>query len=107
MQVSITPERPDTPDARTLIAELDELLAPLYPVDSRYGYTVDKLLARGVDFYVIRADGTPAGCGGIQFFDEGFGELKRMYVRPQYRGNGLARKLLEELENRARARGYN
>ena len=104
MPNTITRERPDTPDARALIAELDALLEPLYPIDARYGFSVDKLIAQNVEFFVVRADGAAAGCGGIKFFGDEFGELKRMFVRPQFRGKGLAKMLLVHLENLARSR---
>ena len=76
MEISITRERPDTPDARMLIQELDALIAPLYAIDDRYGYSVDKLVAQNVTFFVMRLDDIPAGCGGIQFFDEGYSETQ-------------------------------
>lgn len=103
--VTINQERPDTPDARALIAELDAVLAPLYPSTSRHGYSVDKLINQGVIFFVVRHDDIPAGCGGVQFFDDEYAELKRMYVRPQFRGLGLAKKLLSHLQDYARAQG--
>ncbi|MBI9035691.1 MAG: GNAT family N-acetyltransferase [Bacteroidales bacterium] len=34
------------------------------------------------------------GCVGIRKFDDGVAELKRMYIQPQFRGKGLASKLL-------------
>jgi len=103
--VEITPERPDTPDAVALIDELEAVLSPQYPTESRHGYSVQKLIAQGVDFFVVRVDGTPAGCGGVQLFPEGYAELKRMYIRPAFRGRGLARALLDRLAAHARARG--
>jgi len=98
MKNVITPERPDTPDAMMLIEELEKHLAPFYPAASRHGYSVEKLIKQGVAFFVTRQDGVPAGCGGIQFFGGEYGELKRMYVRPQFRGLGLAKSMLEHLE---------
>ena len=103
MQIQIARQAPDSPDARALIEELDALLVPLYPPASHHGYDVEKLIRQSVAFFIIRADGAPAGCGGIQFFDEGYGELKRMFVRPAFRGLGLAKRLLEFLETYARA----
>jgi GNAT superfamily N-acetyltransferase len=98
----ITPERPDSPDAVALIAELDAHLDPLYPRTSRHGYSVDKLLAEGVAFFVIREGGVPAGCGGIKLVGNAYAELKRMYVRPGFRGRGLARLMLRHLADYAR-----
>jgi putative acetyltransferase len=102
MPTTITRECPDTPDATALILELEAELDPLYPRASRHGYSVDKLIAQGVIFFVVRSDGAPAGCGGVQIFDAEYGELKRMYVRPAFRGLGLAKQLLEHLEDCAR-----
>ena len=98
MPTVITPERPDTADAQMLIAELEEHLEPFYPKTSRHGYSVEKLITQGVAFFVIRQDEVPAGCGGVQFFDGEYGEIKRMFVRPQFRGLGLAQQMLGHLE---------
>ncbi len=99
----IVPERPDTADAKALIAELEAHLDPLYPRESRHGYRVEKLIAEAVAFFVIRHDGAPAGCGGIKFFGTEYGEIKRMYVRPQFRGLGLAKMMLSHLADFARS----
>ena len=66
MAVATTPEHPASPDATALIAD-------------------------SVAFFVIRERGVPAGCGGIKFFGIEYGEIKRMYVRPQFRGLGSVR----------------
>jgi putative acetyltransferase len=81
MTTVITPERPDTVEAMLLISELEAHLDPLYPKTSRHGYSVQKLIEQGVAFFVIRRDGVPAGCGGIELFGTEYGEIKRMYVR--------------------------
>jgi len=103
--ISITRERPDAPAARALIEELDAVLEPLYPSASRHGFSVEKLIADEVAFFVARYDGVAASCGGIKFFGDAYGEIKRMYVRPQFRGLGLAKVMLEHLEHVARERG--
>jgi GNAT superfamily N-acetyltransferase len=112
MATTITPERPDTVEAQALIAELEGELAPFYPSESRHGYNVEKLLAEGVAFFLIRVDGAPAACGGVQLFPQGrfavgaeYAEVKRMYVRPQFLGRGLARQMLDHLAEHARVHG--
>jgi len=97
MSVAITPERPDAADAQVLIAELDAHLESIYPSESRHGYSVDKLIAEGVAFFVVRVNGVPAGCGGVQLVGNNYGELKRMYTRPRFRGTGLAKLVLRHL----------
>lgn len=101
----ITAERPDTADASALVEELEAFLATIYPSESRHGYSVEKLISQGVAFFVLRYDGRPAGCGGIQLFGTEYGELKRMYVRPQFRGLGFGKLLLDHLTEYARSRG--
>ena len=105
MPAVITAERPDTPDAKLLIHELQTHLESFYPPESRHGFSVQKLIAENVAFFVLRADGQPAGCGGVKLVDRDYGELKRMYVRPQFRGSGFGQKLLDHLAGHARAHG--
>lgn len=46
--------------------------------------------------------GVPAGCGFLQWADQSVGELKRMWVAPHARGRGIARGILQVLEQAAR-----
>ena len=105
MAAIITPERPDSADARTLIAELEAHLEPFYPPESRHGLSVEQLLEEAVAFFLLRYADTPAGCGGIKLFGTEYGEIKRMYVRPQFRGLGCAKLILHHLTDYARAHG--
>jgi len=103
MSITIAEERPDSADAVQLIAELDAHLNSLpYPQESRHAFSVDKLLREGVTFFVTRYEGKPAGCGGLKLFGSEYGEVKRMYVRPEYRGKGLGRLILNCLADFAR-----
>jgi ribosomal protein S18 acetylase RimI-like enzyme len=54
---------------------------------------------------VLRDNGTPAGCGGIQLCGTAYGEIKRLYVRPPFRRLGYGKLLLNHLADYARARG--
>lgn len=107
MSAVITRDRPDTPDATSLISELEAHLASRYPAESRHGFSVDKLLAEGVAFFVLRADGTPACCGGIKLVGDVYGEIKRMYVRPTFRGSGFSKLMLDHLAGYARSHNIN
>jgi putative acetyltransferase len=101
-QAVIARERPDTTDASELIGELQTELSRFYPPKSQHGYSVQRLIDQGVAFFVTRYAGAPAGCGGIQLFGSDYGELKRMYVRPRFRGLGLGQLMLSRLEQHAR-----
>jgi ribosomal protein S18 acetylase RimI-like enzyme len=109
MTVTITAERPDAPDASALVEELEAHLAARYPVDSRHGFSVQRLVDLDVHFFVLRDEGVAAGCGGILFVrdedDEPYGELKRMYVREAYWGRGYGRRILQHLTDHAQASG--
>ncbi len=56
-------------------------------------------------FLVMMADGEPVGCGALRFHGEEPTELKRMWVSPAVRGQGVGRRLLDELERRAAEHG--
>jgi GNAT superfamily N-acetyltransferase len=56
--------------------------------------------------FVVAYDGAePVACGALRGAEDGAMEIKRMYVRPEWRGRGLARVVLADLEQRARDLG--
>jgi len=105
--VAITLERVDRPtdEARDLIDELEAEMATSYSDEQRHGLTVERVFQPNIAFFIAYLDGKPAGCGGIAF-EQGFAELKRMFVRPAVRGRGIVQALLDRLEAEAGTRGY-
>lgn len=87
------------------MTELESHLAQRYPAESRHGYSVARLLEEQVAFFVARVDGAPAACGGVQLVGTEYGEVKRMWVRPQFRRLGLGRAVLERLAEHALSHG--
>lgn len=57
-------------------------------------------------FYLIMADGQVAGMGGLRFVRSGLAEIKRLYVRPPYRGMNWGQLALRRLMSDARSFGY-
>jgi GNAT superfamily N-acetyltransferase len=55
---------------------------------------------------VIYKKNIPVGCGAIKHFDSESTEVKRMYVKPAYRGGGIAQQILKELEVWTKELGY-
>ncbi len=105
MSLTISQERPDTAEAVTLIGELEKYIAPLYPHDKEHGLTPEEMARDGVIFFVIRFDGKPAGCGGVRLYGDGYGEIMRMYVRPQFRGKRLGKLMLRHIEDYSLSHG--
>ncbi|KAG8148521.1 GNAT family N-acetyltransferase [Burkholderia catarinensis] len=103
--MSIAVESPDQPDVIALIAELDAYQDTLYPPESRHILDLAALKQSNVLFAVARdVAGSAIGCGAI-VIPPAFGELKRMYVSPRGRGQGVAKKLMALLESKAKCLG--
>lgn len=55
---------------------------------------------------VVYLNNVPAGCGAFKAYDENSVEIKRMYTNPEFRGQGIATKVLLELEKWAKEEGF-
>ena len=94
----VSQESPDQPEVIALIADLDAYQDTLYPAEARYALDLASLKKSNVIFVVARdGEGLAVGCGAVVITDS-VGELKRVYVRPENRGQGVARSVLVELE---------
>jgi len=103
--MQITFETPDQADVHALIGELDAYLYSLYPAENVYALDIASLLHPSVLFAVARdTAGAALACAAI-VVNPAFGEIKRMYVRPQARGQGLAQRLITSLEAKAQEQG--
>lgn len=108
MSIEVVQVAPDSPDAVQLIGELDEhLMAHPYPPQSRHAFSVEKLLRERVVFFLTWYNAYLAGCGGIKMFGTEYGEVKRMFVRPEFRGKGLGKSMLRNLAMYALRHGTN
>jgi putative acetyltransferase len=101
--LQIEHESPRRDDVQHMIAALDAYVAALYPPESNHLLDIEALCAPDVWFFVARIDGEAVGCGALRIDAEGYGELKRMFVRPELRGKRLGHAILERLEQHARA----
>ena len=60
-----------------------------------------------ISWVLIAYDGnTPIGCAAIKRLDDKTVEVKRVFVDDKYRGLGIARKLISELETKVKNEGY-
>jgi putative acetyltransferase len=74
-----------TDDARRLVAALDAELNADYPPEQRHGYSIERIFQPHILFFIARLDGEAVGCGGVAL-EDGYAEVKRMYVHPKARG---------------------
>src|SRR5262245_59803807 len=91
--------------ALELIAELDAYLNRLYAADRNYLLDAEALCALEVAFFVARREGEIVACGALRRLDDASAEIKRMYVKPAFRGQGVGLAMLLALESHARATG--
>lgn len=59
-----------------------------------------------IRYLAVVVNGRAVACGGLRSLDAVTGEITRMYVRPAYRGRGIARHLLAALEECAFRQGH-
>lgn len=105
---------PNDPRAKPLIDEL------IHEYDSRYGtffnaegaaaelnrYPAEAFAPPVGNFLLLLRDGETIGGGAFKHYDAHTAEFKRIWTRADLRRQGLARKLLVELEAQAARQGY-
>jgi len=102
----IEPVDPRSNAVARMIADLDEFQASLYPPESNHLVDVSKLA--GKDYYFIAAmdEGQPRAIASFKRREEGYVEIKRLYVPEKFRGCKLASRLMDALEKKARQEGF-
>jgi len=63
------------------------------------------ILKDGV-FYLVQVENRTVGMGALRKLKEGIGEIKRMYIKPEYQGRGLGKKMLQLLLSRGKEYGF-
>ncbi len=105
--VGLSIEDPRDAAGTALIEEMIAFIGRLYPEDADEAeppWTLADIARLGC-FIVARIDGAVAGCGGLApTASAGVLEIVRMYVRPEFRGRGIADRILADLERWATVR---
>jgi putative acetyltransferase len=91
---------PADPRVRVLLEQSDAYMATLYPPQSNHMEHVEALRQQNVFFIGASIDADIAGCGAVKtMHDDGvYGEIKRVFVAPEFRGCGISRAIMEALE---------
>ena len=96
-----------SPDAVRLIAALNAELAAMFPEPGATHFSLSGAQVEPGDgaFVVAYLGEVAVGCGAVRRLDQVTAELKRMYVAPSVRSQGIGRAIVEALEREARLLG--
>lgn len=110
-QLEIRDTDPNAPEAIACLQAYYQLL-----VEKIAGVTPDMLSLPLSDaqnyrpphgaFLIAWSDDLPVGCASLRPLEPGIAEVKRLWVAPSARGQGLARRLMHTVESRAKSLGY-
>ena len=96
-------QEPFSPCAAALIAALDHWQNALYPPESQHCTDLTALADDELILLMARdTQGRAVGCLSLMIQPNGFGELKRLFVAPEMRGQGVAEQLMADIETQAR-----
>lgn len=106
MTVSVAVETPLQDEVRELVAELNAHLLPLSPLEFQFKMTVEQMAGADTTVFVARNEtGRAIGCGALKLSDQGEAEVKRMFTRPEVRGQRVGSALLDAITALARQKG--
>jgi len=74
--------------------------------DEELGHLPEKYAPPHGSIYVVQVDGKAVGMGALLHLEGEYGEIKRIFLCPQYRGKGLGDLLMERLISDAVSYGY-
>jgi GNAT superfamily N-acetyltransferase len=107
--VLVAEELASTADARWCLDQYAANLQRLFPegFDQSRGNRLEPadVLPPHGHFVIARLDGSPVGCGALKVLDDRSGEIKRVWTAEAVRGQGVATKIMDALEDIARTRG--
>jgi putative acetyltransferase len=95
----------DNPDFKILSALFDDYLIDIDGDERDFFASYNNVQLDHV--LVVYEDLEVVGCGAFKKFDENTAEIKRMFVHPNHRNKGIAKIVLNELENWASDFGFN
>jgi GNAT superfamily N-acetyltransferase len=107
--IDIKRVRGDHPSARAIVDAMEawvtENFGPTTP-DRTSTVAADEMVPPDGVFVLVEVDGRVVAGGGVRRLGDDVGEIKRMFVLPEARGQGHARRLLQALEAAALDLGY-
>jgi len=95
--------KPNDLDVINVFTDIDRLMNTLYPVATAQSLTINELDKPNVYAIGLKNEDGIVACGAIvkQFDIVPYGEIRRLYVKPSYRGKGLSRRIMQILLHHA------
>jgi putative acetyltransferase len=92
---------PDNEQVKNLIDQADTLMSSLYPPDSNHLDGVEELKKPNVLFVGAYKGQKLVGCGAVKTLNDhgSYGEIKRVFVLPEHRGQRISFDIMRHLEN--------
>ena len=104
--LTIEPAPVDAEESRPLIAELWAEIDQLYGNEVPTAPDLSGMRQTGAVFVLAREDGQAIGCAALRPLSRDVAEVKRMYVQPHARRAGVARAIMNALDQLAREAGF-
>ncbi|WP_421695824.1 GNAT family N-acetyltransferase [Aestuariivirga sp.] len=98
--ILITIADPAHQPVKAMVEELDQYLLPLYPAESNHLLDIETLRQPEMRFFAAFRGEDVIAIGGCWLHD-GYAEVKRIYVTPAARGLGLAKQIMQRIEEEA------
>ena len=109
LKAELKKENPNSEVANNLLELLTNEIARRYDfmMDGKAAFSPEEVEVENAGFFVLWVNRKPVGCGALRpLFENRIVEVKRMFVLPEYRRQGLARRITNMLETEARTFGY-
>jgi GNAT superfamily N-acetyltransferase len=58
------------------------------------------------DVILIYENSIPIACASFKYYEQGIAEMKRVFIKKEYRGQGLSKELINKLEESAKEKGF-
>ncbi len=107
VDIKVSLERPDSIEALNLFDQSHRELKARYPAGSiDHSFDPRDLASPPAVFVIARRDGKAVGCGVVRPLDGPVGEVKRVFVQPECRRMGIARRIMAMLEDQGLRNGF-
>ena len=97
----------ENPDFIELCRGLDDFLNELVGGEENRAEYVPYNRLSDIHDAIVAYDGEiPVGCAAFKKYDDECAEVKRVFIKQEFRGKGISRELMKRLENTAKEQGF-